>query len=66
MKEVPAENLYDITGKTSLEDVIDILAYSDIALTNDSGLMHIAAAVETPLLALYGPTSPDPHTAFKH
>ena len=59
MKEVPAENLYDITGKTSLEDVIDILAYSDIALTNDSGLMHIAAAVETPLLVLYGPTSPD-------
>lgn len=59
MKDTSTKNLHDITGKTSLEDVIDILAFSDIALTNDSGLMHIAAAVETPLLALYGPTSPD-------
>ena len=51
--------LFDLTGKTSIQDALDILSVSDLALTNDSGLMHVAAAVGTPLVALYGPTSPE-------
>ena len=51
--------LFDLTGKTSIEDALDILSVADLALTNDSGLMHVAAAVGTPLVALYGPTSPE-------
>ncbi len=50
--------LFNFTGKTSLEDSVDILSTCDLVLTNDSGLMHIAAAVNVKLLALYGPTSP--------
>ena len=51
----PARNL---CGKTSLGDVIDLLAYAEQAVSNDSGLMHIAAAVGTFTHAIYGSSSP--------
>lgn len=50
--------VYNFCGKTSLLDVIDLLAVCDVAVTNDSGLMHIAAAVNLPVVAIYGATSP--------
>lgn len=53
-----APGVIDLTGMTSLEDAIDILAGARLAVSNDSGLMHVAAAVGTPVLAIYGSTSP--------
>ena len=47
----------DLTGH-DLRDAILALSLADAALTNDSGLMHIAAALGTPTVAIFGPTSP--------
>ena len=48
----------NLTGETTLLDVVDILAFCTSAVCNDSGLMHIAAADGTPLVAVYGSTTP--------
>lgn len=51
-------SVINLCGKTTLTDVIDLLAACRVAISNDSGLMHIAAAVDTPVVAMYGATTP--------
>ena len=53
------EGVVNLCGRTSLEDVIDVLSLCDAAVSNDSGLMHVAAAVGTHVVAIYGSSSPD-------
>ncbi len=52
------KNCFDLAGKTALVDVIDLLAACERVISNDSGLMHIAAAVGCELITIYGSTSP--------
>jgi exopolysaccharide biosynthesis WecB/TagA/CpsF family protein len=49
----------DLTGKTSLPALAGILAKSDLFIGADSGVMHVAAAAGTPVVAVFGPSNPD-------
>ncbi|EFE97155.1 ADP-heptose--LPS heptosyltransferase RfaF [Serratia odorifera] len=49
----------NLAGETQLEQAVILIASCRAMVSNDSGLMHVAAALNKPLIALYGPSSPD-------
>lgn len=49
---------FNLVGKTTLSDAVNLLSQATVVVSNDSGLMHIAAALERPLIAIYGSSTP--------
>jgi heptosyltransferase II len=53
-----ARGVRNLCGVTSLADVVDLTAAAEVAVSNDSGLLHVAAAAGAPVVAIYGSSSP--------
>lgn len=52
------EKVVDLSGKTSLNQLIELLRNARLLITNDTGPMHLASSIDTTVLALFGPCSP--------
>jgi lipopolysaccharide heptosyltransferase II len=52
------ERAINLAGKTSLTQLAALLQRADLVISGDSGPMHMAVAVDTPLIAIHGPTNP--------
>lgn len=59
INQITQNSCTDFGGKTKLGEAIDLMAMCDSIISNDSGLMHVAAALDKHLIAIYG--SSDPH-----
>mgnify|MGYP003483149474 FL=1 len=49
----------NLAGATKLDEAIALIASADAVVSNDSGLLHVASALNRPVMAIYGPTDPD-------
>lgn len=59
LTEDAQQHCYNMAGSTSLIEAVDLLAACNTVVSNDSGLMHISAAVGCNVIAIYGSSSPD-------
>lgn len=52
------DRCWDLTGKTSLAEMIEWVRLSELIISNDTGPMHVGAALGKPVVAIFGPTHP--------
>lgn len=59
VNEICENRCVDLAGRTALDEAIFLLSVANTVVANDSGLVHLAAALDKPLVAIYGPTPPE-------
>ncbi len=59
IQQLASCRIHNFCGQTRLEDAVDLLALAEHAISNDSGLMHVAAAVGCHVVAIYRTTTPE-------
>jgi heptosyltransferase II len=57
--QLPDSSVINVAGKTTVLDLCALLRFTKLLLTNDTGPMHIAAALGTPTVSIWGSTSPE-------
>ncbi len=58
IERAAGERCLDLTGRASLPEMVEWIRLSEAMVTNDTGPMHVAAALGRPVVALFGPTEP--------
>jgi len=53
-----APGAYDLSGRTTSADLATLIGRAEVCVTNDSGSMHLAASLGTPMVSVFGPTNP--------
>ncbi len=65
-KHLEKDNILDLSGKTSIMELCCYISLCNCFISNDSGPMHIAAALKTPLIAIFGSTCPISTGPYNH
>ncbi|MBN1899065.1 MAG: glycosyltransferase family 9 protein [Spirochaetes bacterium] len=56
-KWVTGKNIFNLAGKLGILEMVEVIRQSSLLITNDSGIMHLGAGTETPLIAIFGCTT---------
>ena len=58
-KAINSDRVFNTSGKTSIDELVNIITHAKLMISNDTGPMHIAFCTNTPIICLFGPCSPE-------